>query len=177
MNLLAIGHPFLKAYNQEKYVAVKQLGLTVRLLMTSHARDRFEFSSYEVHPALARDEVAPLKSWFELSHLGHLHNPWGIAATLRNFQPHVIHMGEEPHALITVETLALQRTLAPRARLSLFSWDNPLRPWHFPLNTRKNRSRAYSLRRVAAVHRGNHQAAELLRAEGRFAGDIEVLPQ
>lgn len=177
MNLLVIGHPFLKAYNQRKYVAMKQLGLNVRLLMPSRARDRFEFSPCEVHPALTRDEVAPLRSWFEQSHMTYLHNPWRIAAALRNFQPHVIHIDEEPHALITVETLMLQRAFAPRARFTLFSWDNLLRRRHFPLNTLKNRLRAYSLRRVAAVICGNHRAAELLRAEGRFTGAIEVLPQ
>jgi L-malate glycosyltransferase len=177
MNLLVIGHAFMKAYNQKKYVAMKQLGVDVRLLIPSRAPDRFEFGYCEVHPAFTRDEVVPLKPWFEQSHMTYFHNPRRVAAVLRNFQPHVIHIDEEPQALITVETLALQRALAPRARVTLFSWDNLLRPRHFPLNLLKHGFRAYSLGRVAAVICGNRRASELLRAEGRFAGPIEVLPQ
>jgi glycosyltransferase involved in cell wall biosynthesis len=177
MNLLVIGHSFLKAYNQKKYVTMKQLGVNVRLLLASRARDRFEFTSYEVHPAFTRDEVVPLRPWFEQSHMTYLHNPRRIAAVLRNFQPDVIHIDEEPQALITVETLALQRAVAPRASVTLFSWDNLQRRRRFPLNALKHGLRAYSLRRVAAVICGNRRAAELLRAEGRFSGAIEILPQ
>jgi L-malate glycosyltransferase len=177
MNLLVIGHAFLKSYNQRKYAAMKQLGINVRLLVPSRAHDRFGLTSCEVHPALPPDEVIPLKPWFARSHMRYLHSPQHIAMVLRDFQPHVIHVDEEPHALITVETIALQRAFAPRAVVTLFTWDNLLRRRAFPLQALKQHLRAYSLRRVAAIVCGNQRAAELLCAEGRFSGPIKVLPQ
>jgi glycosyltransferase involved in cell wall biosynthesis len=177
MNLLVIGHSFVKAYNQKKYVAMKQLGVNVRLLVPSLAQDRFGPTPYEVHPAFCRDEVIPLRSWFVRSHMTYLQNPRHIAAMVRSFHPHVIHIDEEPQALITMETVALRPAVAPDARVTLFSWDNLLRRRHFPLNLLKRSMRAYALRRVDAVICGNRRAAELVRAERRFLGTIEVLPQ
>jgi glycosyltransferase involved in cell wall biosynthesis len=177
MRLLVVGHPFLLAHNQKKYVALKKLGAEIRLLVPSHGRDRFDLTDCEVHPALRRDEVVPLKAWLARSHMTYLHNPWGIAKVLREFRPDVVHIEEEPQALITLETIALQRAFAPRAAATLFSWDNLLRRRRFPLHTLKRRLRRYSLRRVAAVICGNRRAAELLRGEGFFRGPIEVLPQ
>jgi glycosyltransferase involved in cell wall biosynthesis len=177
MRLLVVGHPFLLAHNQKKYVALKKLGAEIRLLVPSRGRDRFDLTDCEVHPALRREEVVPLKAWLARSHMTYLHNPWGIAKVLREFRPDVVHIEEEPQALITLETLALQRAFAPRAAVTLFSWDNLLRRRRFPLQTVKRGLRRYALRRVAAVICGNRRAAELLRGEGFFRGPIEVLPQ
>jgi len=177
MRLLVVGHPFLLAHNQKKYVALKQLGAEIRLLVPSRGRDRFDLTDCEVHPALRREEVVPLKAWLACSHMTYLHNPGGIAQVLREFQPDVVHIEEEPQALITLETIALQRAITPRAAVTLFSWDNLMRRRRFPLHTLKRRLRRYSLRRVAAVICGNRRAAELLRGEGYFRGPIEVLPQ
>ncbi len=177
MRLLVVGHPFLLAHNQKKYVALKRLGAEIRLLVPSRGRDRFDLTDCELHPALRRQEVVPLKAWLARSHMTYLHNPWRIAQALREFQPDVVHIEEEPQAFITVETIALQRAFAPRAAVTLFSWDNLLRRRRFPLHTLKRRLRRHSLRRVAAVICGNRRAAELLRGEGYFSGPVEVLPQ
>jgi glycosyltransferase involved in cell wall biosynthesis len=177
MNLLVVGHPFLLAHNQKKYVALRQLGAEIRLLVPSRGRDRFDLTDCEVHPALGRAEVVPLKAWLARSHMTYVHNPRGIAQVLREFQPDVLHIEEEPQALITLETIALQRAIAPHAAVTLFSWDNLLRRRRFPLHTLKRRLRRYSLRRVAAVICGNRRAAELLLGEGYFRGPVEVLPQ
>jgi glycosyltransferase involved in cell wall biosynthesis len=177
VRLLVVGHPFLLAHNQKKYVAMKKLGAEIRLVVPSRGRDRFDLTDCEVHPALHREEVVPLRTWLARSHMTYLHNPWGIAQVLRDFQPDVVHIEEEPQALITFETIALQRAFAPRATVTLFSWDNLLRRRRFPLHSLKRRLRRHSLRRVAAVICGNRRAAELLRGEGYFRGPIEVLPQ
>jgi glycosyltransferase involved in cell wall biosynthesis len=176
---MVIGHPFVLAHNQKKYVAIKQLDpeLELRLVVPSRGRDRFDLTDCQVHPALAPEEVVPLKARLARSHMTYLHSPRCLAAILRKFQPDVIHIEEEPQALITLEAITLQRTFAPRAAVTLFTWDNLLRRRRFPLGTAKRRLRAYSLRRVAAIICGNRRAAELLRGEGRFAGAIEVLPQ
>ncbi len=180
MNLLVIGHPFLMAYNQNKYVAMKQLDPRLRLCLVVPSRwcERFGFTVCEIHPALSSEEVVPLKAQLARSHMTYLHNPRRMAEILCTFQPDVIHIDPgEPQALITVETIALQRMFTPRAAITLWTVDNLLRRRRFPLDAVKHRLRAYSLRRVAAMLSCNHRAAELLRAEGRYSGPIEVLPQ
>jgi glycosyltransferase involved in cell wall biosynthesis len=177
MKLLAIGHPFFLAHNQKKYVAMKKAGVDIRLLVPDRGRDRFEVAMCETHPSLTQDEVIALKAWAPRSHMTYFHNPVRIAALLREFEPDLIHIEEEPQAVITLETLALRDKYAPQARVTLFTWDNLIRRRRFPLGAVKNRLRNYSLRRVAGVICGNRRSAELLRAEGKFAGPIEVIPQ
>jgi glycosyltransferase involved in cell wall biosynthesis len=179
MKLMVVGHPFLLAHNQKKYVAMKQLDpeLRLRLVVPSRWRERFDPTDCQVHPALIPEEVVPLKAWPSERHMTYLHSPLRMAAILREFQPDAIHIEEEPQALITVETIALQRVFARNAAVTLFSWDNLLRPRRFPMGFLKRALRAYSLRRVAGMICGNRRAAELLNDEGRFKGVVEVVPQ
>jgi glycosyltransferase involved in cell wall biosynthesis len=179
MRLLVVGHPFLLAYNQKKYVAMKRLdpGLCLRLLVPSRGSDRFDLTDYQVHPALNSEEVVPLQARLAGSHMTYLHDPISVGKLLANFQPDVIHMEEEPQALISVQTIALQRSLAKSAAVTLFTWDNLLRNRRFPIGTLKRQLRRYSLARSTTVICGNRRASELLKAEGLFKGQVEVLPQ
>lgn len=177
MRLLVIGHPFFLAYHQRKYVAMKRLGVEVRLVVPNRGRDRFDLTECELHPALTQDEVIPLPAWLAGSHTTYVHPPARLARILREFQPDVIHIEEDPQFFITLEAIALQRIFAAKAKVTLFTWDNILRPRRFPLGWIKARLRTYSLHRAAAVMCGNSEAAELLREEERFKGLIEVLPQ
>ncbi|MGD0568047.1 MAG: glycosyltransferase family 4 protein [Candidatus Sulfotelmatobacter sp.] len=178
MKLMVVGHPFLFAYNQRKFVAMKRLNpeLRLRLVVPSRGRDRFETVDCQIHPDLDREELVPLPRLGEW-HMTYLHPPARMAAVLGDFQPDVVHLEAEPQALITVETIALQRVFAPSAAVSGFSWDNLLRPRRFPLGAAKRRLRRHSLRHLTAMICGNQRAAALLRAEGCFAGPIHVLPQ
>jgi len=179
MRVLFVGHSYLSAYNQKKFVAMKRLNpdLHLRLLVPTDARERFGRIYYEIHPELKREEVTALRAWPSNSHMTYLHSPKSVARVLREFRPDVIHIVEEPHALSTVETIALRAKVAPQAAITLFTWDNLLRRRRFPLNTMKVRLRAYSLARAQAVVCGNQRAAELLRDEGRFRGSVEIIPQ
>jgi glycosyltransferase involved in cell wall biosynthesis len=178
MRLLVIGHPFLLAHNQKKYVAMKQLDPNLRLCLVvpRRGRDRFEVTDYQVHPALSPQELAPLKAWLACWHMTYLHDPVRLATILRNFKPDVVHLEEEPQALISVEAIALRR-FARGAAVTLFTWDNLLRYRRFPIGALKHRLRAYSLSRAAMVVCGNQLAADRLRGERCFRGPIEVLPQ
>jgi glycosyltransferase involved in cell wall biosynthesis len=179
MKLMIVGHPFLLAHNQKKYVAMKQLDpeLRLRLVVPSRWRERFDPMDCQLHPGLTPKEVVPLKPWPSGWHMTYLHGPQPLAAILREFRPDVIHIEEDPQALITLETITLQRIFARHAAVTLFSWDNLLRSRRFPLSFLKRTLRAYSLRRVSAMICGNRRAAELLSDEGRFKGLVEVVPQ
>ncbi len=112
MNLLVVGHAFMLAYIQKKYAAMKQLNpdLQVRLVVPSRMKDRFHEKDYERHPGFAQNEVVPLKArlagW--QAHMTYVHNPRTLGRVLSEFQPDVIHIEEEPQALITLETIALR---------------------------------------------------------------------
>jgi glycosyltransferase involved in cell wall biosynthesis len=181
MKLLVLGHAFMLAYIQKKYVAMKQFdpGLQLRLVVPTRMQDRFHFRAYEVHSALSPGEVVPLKArlagW--QAHMTYVHGPGRLAGLLSDFQPDVIHIEEEPQALLSVETIFLQRLFAPKASVTLFTWDNILRERSFPVGIAKGKLRRYSLSRTTAVVCGNQRSAELLRSEGYFRGGIENLPQ
>lgn len=179
MKLMVVGHPFLLAYNQQKYVAMKRLDKNLRLLLLvpSRWRERFEPTDCQLHPELRAEEVIPLQAHVTKSHMTYIQAPGAVAAILRSFQPDVIHIEEEPQAFITLEIIALREAFARRAAVSLFTWDNILRPRRFPLGIAKRGLRAYSLRRTALMVCGNRQAAALLCEEGRFRGQVEILPQ
>lgn len=179
MRLLVVGHPFLLAHNQKKYAAMKQLNpdLQLRLVVPCKGRDRFEVTDYEVHSSLDATEVKPFRAWLAKSHMTYLHGPLGLAQLLREFRPEIIHIEEEPQALITVETVALQRLLLPEARVTLFTWDNLLRSRAFPIGTLKRNLRKWILSCVAGVVCGNRRAAELLSEEQFFHREISVVPQ
>jgi glycosyltransferase involved in cell wall biosynthesis len=179
VKLMVVGHPFLLAYNQQKYVAMKRLdkNLRLRLVVPCRGRDRFDLTDYQVHPELAPEEVVALSPYMAKSHMTYVHAVGPLAGALRSFDPDVIHIEEEPQALISLETIALRKAFAPRAVVTFFTWDNILRPRRFPLGLAKRRLRTYSLRRASVVICGNHEAARVLRAEGRYSGHIEVLPQ
>ena len=181
MKLLAVGHAFLLAYVQKKFVAMKQLqpDLQLKLIVPHRIQDRFRSERFEIHPSLTSKEVVSLRARLTglQQHMTYVHNPVRMASVIREFQPDVIHVDEEPQALITVETIGLQRTLARKAAVTLFTWDNLLRQRRFPMDSIKTSLRRYSLARTSAVICGNQRAAELLRSEKTFEGAIETLPQ
>ena len=181
MKLLLVGHAFLLAYAQQKFVAMKQIDpkLELRIVVPNVMEDRFRTEKYEVHPCLTKEEVIALDAHFERvqQHMTYVHNPAALGSLLRDFQPHVVHIDEEPQALISAETITLQRLVARNAAVTLFTWDNLLRPRGFPVGAGKSLLRKYSLARTSMMICGNKRAAELLRAEGHFRGPIETLPQ
>ena len=180
MKLMVVGHPFLLAYNQQKYVAMKRLDkdLCLRLVVPTRWCERFDPADYQIHPELTTEEVVPLKPQVGKSLMTYLYDPRLLGKCLREFQPDVIHLDPgEPQALMTVETITLKRICAPSAAVTLWTVDNLLRHRRFPLGILKTRLRAYSLPRADAVLCCNRRAAELLSEEGRFDGISEILPQ
>ncbi len=179
MKLMVIGHSYALAYLQRKFVAIQRAaaGVSLRLIAPRAVPHPFGTFAHEVHPELTPEQVPAIRSVWWCSHMTYLLDPLALARHLREFQPDVIHIEEEPQALVTVETLLLREQLAPHAAVTLFTWDNLLRRRRFPLGTLKTRLRRFSLPRITAVICGNSEAAARLREEGRFCGPVAVLPQ
>ncbi len=181
MKLMVVGHAFLLAYAQKKFIAMKQLDsdLQIRLVIPKQIQDRFRTEKAEIHPSLAAHEVVTLGTRLAQiqGHMTYIHDPAKFARVVGEFQPDVIHVDEEPQSLITVETIAIQRAVAKGSGITLFTWDNLLRARHFPMGMVKTSLRRYSLARTSAVICGNRRAAEIVREERLFGGAIETLPQ
>ena len=179
VRLLVVGHPLIQAYCQKKYLALKRLhpALQLRLVVPKQMGHPFGMRNYEVHPALQACEVQGHSAVLSSSHMTYLLDPLRLARLLRHFQPDVIHVEEEPQALITQEVVALRAAFCPRAALTVFTWDNLLRRRGFPLNTAKRLLRSVTRRQVSAIVCGNHEAERLLRQRENFTGRIAVAPQ
>lgn len=97
---------------------------------------------------------------------------WPPTLHLREIQPDIIHIEEEPDSLAALEAICARRLWAPSARLALFTWQN----------IRRNRAiivdriARYVLHRVNHAIAGNREAANLLRQQD-FANSITILPQ
>ena len=100
----------------------------------------------------------------------HLHYYPRFGRLLRQVQPDVVHLDEEPYNLATWHAQRL--SLRHGARTLFFSWQNLLRryPWPFSQFERQ------VLCGAAAGIVGNQEAVAVLRAKG-FRGPLRVIPQ
>ena len=94
----------------------------------------------------------------------------GLAAWLRQERPDILHLEEEPYALVGLQAA---RALPPaHGRVVFFTWENILRKYKPPLNWIDG----WMLKRADWALAGNHEAAEVLRQRG-FVKNISVFPQ
>ena len=179
MRLLVVGHTYITAINQAKYVAMKRLDpyLQLRLLVPQESKDMYVTHKPEKHPGLGSQEVVVLPSVFNQSLMMRVLHPARLAAFLKTFEPQHIHIEEDPHSFAGVETVFFSRRVCRRATISFFIWDNLARVPRFPLSVIKTVLARYSFDRCALVVCGNTEAQHLLRAIKGFTGPSMVLPQ
>lgn len=179
MKLLVVGHTYITAFAQAKYVAMKHLSpeLQLRLVVPHEVSHVFMMYRPELHKGLDPEEVVVLPSRINHSHMTRILQPARFAALLRAFNPDHIHIEEDPHSLVGIETVFLARRLCRRATVSLFIWDNLARTPRFPLNVIKTAFTRYSLSHCGLVVCGNTEAQSLLSEIKHYAGPSLVLPQ
>jgi glycosyltransferase involved in cell wall biosynthesis len=180
MRLAVLGHSCVLARNQAKYVALRRLDpeLKLRLIVprwTPNPVYRMRYAT-ERNEGLSASELVTVGAAFARSHMLMLFDPRTIARTFYDFQPDVVHVEEESHALLSVEAAILRAAFAPRAALTFFTWDNLLRSRRFPLGAAKKFLRRFTLARTDALVCGNREAERLARLEG-CAPATYVLPQ
>ncbi len=56
----------------------------------------------------------------------------GLAATIREARPHVIHLLEEPYSLIALQSVMLARIFCPDARIVFYTFDNLQTGFRYP---------------------------------------------
>ena len=134
MRLLVVGHSYMTAFAQRKYVAMKRADpeLELRIVTPSAMDHMFMRYRYERHPALLPEEMVAIGGLAGRSHMTYGLEPVRLSAMLRRFGPDHVHIEEDPHSVIGCETVTLARWLRPRARISFFIWDNLTRVPRFP---------------------------------------------
>ena len=103
--------------------------------------------------------------------------PIALFRLLKNFKPDVIHIEEDPHSLVALETICIASLTCPRTPISFFIWDNVNHKPRFPLNVIKRWLTRFSLSRAAWVVAGNRDAQALLGSQKNYHGPSNVLPQ
>jgi glycosyltransferase involved in cell wall biosynthesis len=179
MRLLVVGHTYLTAFAQRKYVEMKRQceGLELRILTPRAMPHVFMRYTREIAPDLSADEVVDIRDFFGRSHMSYVLDPLRFAKVLREFQPHRVHIEEDPYSAVGVETVFLTRLICPSAKISFFIWDNLARVPRFPLNVIKRELNRYSLNKADLVVCGNQDGELLLRQKKGYKGRTAVLPQ
>jgi glycosyltransferase involved in cell wall biosynthesis len=184
MRLAVIGHTYVIAQNQEKYVAMRQLDpqLELRLIVPHRVRhDSFRrHEALERHAQLDAREVIPLPTAPGRSHIATVYDPLRLARVFAKFRPEVIHVEEEPQSAVTLEAVSARAAFVPDAALTIFTWDNLLRRRRFPFGAIKQALRRFVLRRADLLLCGNRDAERLAREENsadRAELRTEVVPQ
>ena len=94
----------------------------------------------------------------------------GLTPWLRRLQPDILHLEEEPYAVISLQAAGALRP--KKTRVLFFTWENIRRRYKLPLAWIDG----WMLRRAQCALAGNQEAAEVLRLRG-FDRPITVFPQ
>jgi glycosyltransferase involved in cell wall biosynthesis len=179
MKLLIVGHTYLTAFSQQKYVEMKRQceGLELRILTPRSVSHVFKQYERELASGLSNDEVIDIREYFGRSHMSYVLDPIRFVGVLREFKPDRVHIEEDPYSAVGVETVLLTRLAWPSAKISFFILDNLARVPRFPLSAIKRILNRYSLSRAELVICGNKEAEYLLRKKKNYKGRTAVLPQ
>jgi glycosyltransferase involved in cell wall biosynthesis len=149
----------------ERMAAYKDVDLTV-IVPPSWRERGHELTLERAHTEGYTVRVLPLC----LNGSYHLHFYRGLKGLLRELEPALVHMDEEPYNLATY--LASRAARAVGAKCLFFTWQNLHRsyPWPFAAMER------YVHRHASGAIAGNSAAADVLRAKG-YEGPLVVIPQ
>jgi glycosyltransferase involved in cell wall biosynthesis len=100
----------------------------------------------------------------------HLHFYRGLRRRLAEFQPHIVHIDEEPYNLATWQALYWARRLG--ARSLFFSWQNIRRDYPPPFSWGER----WVLKHVDYALVGTDSAGEVWREKG-YTGPLATIPQ
>lgn len=152
---------------QRKAEEIARLGVDLTVLTPPAWRDRRgEQIAERTHTTGYELRTIPLR--FNGSY--HLHHYPTLYRELRQLQPDVVHLDEEPYNAAT--WLGVRAACRAGARTTFFTWQNLLRSYPPPFRWFEKSVYAACPQAIA----GNQDAADVLRRKG-YQGGITVLPQ
>jgi glycosyltransferase involved in cell wall biosynthesis len=95
-----------------------------------------------------------------------------MARAIRQLQPDVIDLYEEPFSFVALQTLLLRDRLAPHAALVFYSAVNVSRRWRWPYRAIER----LVLQRADAAHAPNSEVPRILSARGFAHKPVHVIP-
>jgi len=177
MRLLVIGHTYMTALGQAKLRALRDIHPDVDILVACPRwwpDPLFELTATAVRED--RLQVRPLPTYAPGYGSRYAYGWHALGRLMARFDPDVVQVDHEPHALATLQVLALRRVAAARAAVSLFTWDNVADAPHGLGSRVRSLLRRRAFRSIDLLMAGNHAAVPLARARG-FAGPIVLIPQ
>lgn len=120
--------------------------------------------------------IHPLKRYFA-SHMTYLLPPMKLFWVIKKFSPDIVHIEEDPHALISLEIRILLFFIKKKIAVSFFIWDNINRKPSFPLSILKKILTHISLPNAKGVICGNNKGLEILKNEKFYTGVTRLIPQ
>ncbi len=168
MKVCVISHSAVVDVYRQKFHRLAELGVEVHLLMPA----RWPEGNRWVEAPKPGYEKGIYMSIFPVRWAGKVGGFYlpGLTAWLRRLQPDILHLEEEPYALIGWQ--AVRALHAQKRRVVFFTWENILRPYKFPLSWIDR----WMLKQARWAIAGNHEAAQVLRQRG-YAGNVAVIPQ
>ena len=101
----------------------------------------------------------------------------GLKKALREFQPDIVQLLEEPWSLFTGQAVRVANRIAPEARVLFYTWENIYRKGTYcsKLDSLHRRIEATVFANCPSGVCATHQAAQVLRKRG-FRGKTPVIP-
>lgn len=100
----------------------------------------------------------------------HLHSYPKLSALMREVQPEIVHIDEEPYNLATFQAMRL--AVHHKARALFFTWQNLARDYPPPFRQMER----YNYKHTAIALAGNREAETVLRRKG-YTKDVRIIPQ
>ncbi|MCC6614647.1 MAG: glycosyltransferase family 4 protein [Anaerolineae bacterium] len=167
MRVLMISKALVVGIYQRKLEEIARLNVDLMAVVPPSWRDeRGESMLERIYTDGYELKVLPLVNNGDF----HLHYYRGLDAVMRQFQPDIVHIDEEPYNLATWQTLFFAKRC--RAKTVLFSWQNILRRYPPPFGW----GEAWTLRSLDYLIAGTDSAADVWRAKG-YRGKLAVIPQ
>src|SRR5215467_3634058 len=100
----------------------------------------------------------------------HLHAYPKLSQIMREVQPEIVHIDEEPYNFATFQAMRLARHY--KAHALFFTWQNLYRDYPPPFRQME----LYNYKHASAALAGNREAVDVLRRKG-YKKSIHVIPQ
>ena len=167
MRVVLISKALVVGAYQRKAEEIARLGVELTVLVPPSWRDRRGTQRAEqLHTIGYELRTIPL----QFNGAYHLHFYPTLVRELRELQPEVVHVDEEPYNLATLLGVRAARSVG--AEPLFFTWQNLLRRYPPPFNWFER----IVYRSCAVAIAGNAEAREVLVRKG-YRGEIVVLPQ
>jgi glycosyltransferase involved in cell wall biosynthesis len=167
MRVLMLSKACIVGIYQRKLEEIARLGVDLLTLVPPSWKDeRGETLLERAYTDGYRLEVTPIARNGDF----HLHFYPGLGRRIRDFQPNIVHIDEEPYNLAAWQALYHARRAG--AKSLFFSWQNINRAYPPPFSWGER----WLLRNVDYALMGTESAAEVWRAKG-YAGPLRIVPQ